>query len=509
LGRNIQCGNSLIGPDYFEGRLVVEEAERRRVNAFDWQRAFPAIFARGGFDAVIGNPPYIRIQAMKEWAPTEVEFYKKKYVSASKGNYDIYVVFVEKGLGLLNPKGKLGFILPHKFFTAKYGEPLLDMLSRGKYIFDCIPFGDQQVFENATTYTCLLFLTRKGGNEFIPRQTVNLDEFIRTKGASVKESSISRALYVTWNVTSNPELDLKNKFKNYPIKLSNIAFRIFQGIITGSDQVFLLKNLEGNFYQSKTNGKTYEIECELMHPLCKGSVNIKRYYITDLEKSVLFPYKISEHKATLFSRIEMINEFPLAWKYLNENRQLLESREHGKWKNSYWYSFSRNQNLAEMEQTKILTPSIANHSSYTLDMADHYYFVGSGGGGGGGYGVTLFPNELMKYEYLLGLLNSKCLDFYLKLISSPFSGGYFAFNKQYIEQLPIRVIDFGNPADVKRHDRMVALVQRMLDLHKQTPATPFEQERLARDISATDAEIDRLVYELYELTPEEIKIVEG
>lgn len=81
--------------------------------------------------------------------------------------------------------------------------------------------------------------------------------------------------------------------------------------------------------------------------------------------------------------------------------------------------------------------------------------------------------------------------------------------KKHVEQLPIRTIDMSNPVDVKCHDRMVALVQRMLDLHKQTPATPFEQERLARDISATDAEIDRLVYELYELTPEEVKIVEG
>ena len=86
--------------------------------------------AAGGFDAVIGNPPYIRIQAMKEWAPQEVEFYKKQYVAASKGNYDIYVVFVEKGLSLLNKSGRLGYILPHKFFNAKYGEPLRGLIAR-------------------------------------------------------------------------------------------------------------------------------------------------------------------------------------------------------------------------------------------------------------------------------------------------------------------------------------------------------------------------------------------
>jgi hypothetical protein len=88
----------------------------------------PKVMAAGGFDAVIGNPPYIRIQAMKEYAPQEVEFYKQAYVAAGKGNYDIYVVFVEKGLSLLRAGGRLGYILPHKFFNAQYGAPLRGLI---------------------------------------------------------------------------------------------------------------------------------------------------------------------------------------------------------------------------------------------------------------------------------------------------------------------------------------------------------------------------------------------
>lgn len=128
------------------------------MNAFDWQAAFPAVFRDGGFDAVIGNPPYIRIQAMKEWAPTEVEFYKKRYKAASKGNYDIYVVFVEKGLSLLNRLGRLGFILPSKFFTTDYGKNLRSLLSERKAVNQIVNFGHLQIFEQATTYTSLLFL---------------------------------------------------------------------------------------------------------------------------------------------------------------------------------------------------------------------------------------------------------------------------------------------------------------------------------------------------------------
>jgi len=158
LGSNIKCGNSLIGPDFYSGGAGLflpglsvgaahvppglDEEEMYRINPFDWQKEFPEIMKRGGFDAVIGNPPYIRIQTMKEWAPSEVEIYKGHYTSASRGNYDIYVVFVERGLGLLNKSGRLGFILPHKFFNAQYGEPLRGFLAKGKHLSEVVHFSD-------------------------------------------------------------------------------------------------------------------------------------------------------------------------------------------------------------------------------------------------------------------------------------------------------------------------------------------------------------------------------
>jgi hypothetical protein len=169
LSRNIKCGNSLIDDQFFAGgqmSMFDNESLLRRVNAFDWAAEFPEVMKAGGFDAVIGNPPYIRIQIMTEWAPEEVVYYKQRYTAASKGNYDIYVIFVEKGLNLLRKGGRLGFILPHKFFNAKYGEPLRRLLAAGNHLAEIIHFGDQQVFANATTYTCLLFLERAGSDSF-------------------------------------------------------------------------------------------------------------------------------------------------------------------------------------------------------------------------------------------------------------------------------------------------------------------------------------------------------
>jgi hypothetical protein len=247
-----------------------------------------------------------------------------------------------------------------------------------------------------------------------------------------------------------------------------------------------------------------------MHPLCKGSVNIRRYHVNELTESILFPYKYVQQKAELLSPKELEEKYPSTWEYLKINRITLESRERGKWKNSRWYAFGRSQNLSEMEQKKILTPSIAKFASFTLDEEDFYYFVGSGGGGGGGYGITLKADEHMAYEYILGLLNSKLLDAFLKSSSSSFSGGFFAYNRQYIEQLPIRIINFSEPADKDRHDRMVGLVQSMLSMNKHLLAAKTGNERtiLQRQIDATDRQIDRLVYDLYGLTGEEIKIVE-
>jgi hypothetical protein len=158
LVENIKCGNSLIGPDYFSGTLLPDAEEMKRVNAFDWSAEFPDAMGAGGFDCIIGNPPYIRIQTMKEWAPLEVEIYKELFKAGSSGNFDIYVVFIEQGLRLLNAIGRLGYICPHKFFNAKYGEPIRSIVAGGQHLAHVVHFGDQQVFDGATTYTCLLFL---------------------------------------------------------------------------------------------------------------------------------------------------------------------------------------------------------------------------------------------------------------------------------------------------------------------------------------------------------------
>ena len=243
---------------------------------------------------------------------------------------------------------------------------------------------------------------------------------------------------------------------------------------------------------------------DLKEVVRSGSIQRYRAIPTAL---VLFPYEVKQYSARLHSVDELQRSYPLAWAYLIRNKKLLEGREKGRFKTAQWYQFGRTQNLGMWEQPKLMIPYMITDLAAYLDRSDDFYFINVTTGG---YGITS-DERSGSLAYLCGLLNSRLLNFCLKRVSTTFHGGYFAANKQYIEQLPIRPIDFADATDVARHDRMVALVEAMLDLHRKLAAAVTDQEKTVfqRQIVATDRQIDRLVYELYGLTEEEIGIVEG
>jgi len=512
LSGNIRCGNSLIGPDIYDGEqlTLLGDEDQYRINCFDWKAEFPEVFAAGGFDAVIGNPPYIRIQTMKEWAPLEVEFYKRAFAAAGKGNYDIYVAFVEKGLSLLNAKGRLGFILPHKFFNAQYGEPLRGLLAKGKHLAGVVHFGDAQVFAGATTYTCLLFLDKAGTDACRFVKVDDLEAWQKSGQGVAGDIPAANVNSAEWNFTVGRGAGLFEKLRRMPVKLGDVADRMYQGPITSADTVYLFKEYRPGSdnktteVQSKELDQWVPVESNVLKPVIRSG-HIRRYEAIP-SALVLFPYEVKDNAARLYSPDEMKRDYPLVWSYLNGNKKLLEDREKGKFKDVQWYRYGRTQNLGLWEQPKLMVPYMITKLAAYLDRTDHFYFINVTTGG---YGITT-DHPMVSLTYLCGLLNSRLLDFYLKRVSTNFQGGYLAANKQYIEQLPIRTIDFAASADRERHDRMVALVEEMLALHRRLAAvrTDHEQTNLKRQIDAADRQIDRLVYDLYNLTEEEIRIVE-
>jgi Eco57I restriction-modification methylase/restriction endonuclease TaqI-like protein/N-6 DNA methylase/type I restriction and modification enzyme subunit R-like protein len=506
LSQNIKCGNSLIGSDYFASQLLPDEEEIHRINPFDWRTEFPEAMQAGGFDCVIGNPPYIRIQTMKEWAPVAVEIYKQRYVAASKGNYDIYVVFVERALQLLNDTGRTGFILPHKFFQAKYGQALRSLIASGKHLAEIVHFGDQQVFTGATTYTCLLFLDKAGNRQFRHIKAHDLPAW-RSDGSALEgKVKAAKATDREWNFVVGPGAKLFERLSAMPVTLGDVADRIAQGIRTSANEVYVLDIVsdDGALIQahSRQLDRTVTLERKAASAFLKGR-EIKPYQILSSGQVVIMPYRIEHGRNVLISEKELNDRFPNTHAYLLENKSYLEGRERGRMKGNNWYGYVYPKNLEVMNSPKILVPDIADRASFALDGQGQYALVS-------GYGITLGDRTAATPEYVLGLLNSRILDFYLKQVSTTMRGGFFRYFTQFIEQLPIRTIDFDDAEDVARHDKIVALVERMLSLHKKLPVArlPRDKQLYERQIAATDSEIDRLVYELYDLTPEDIRIVE-
>ena len=508
LDSNIKCGNSLIGSEIYDEELEGIE----KINFFDWNSEFPEIMEDGGFDAVIGNPPYIRVQTMKEWNPIEVEFYKKNYHSASKGNYDVYVVFVERGLELLNEKGVLGYILPHKFFNAKYGQPIRSLIADGNNINKIVHFGDQQVFENATTYTNLMFLTKSLNKSFEFVKVDDLNKW-RNYGEAIQgKFDLNKVSDSEWNFIVGKGAKLFERLDSMSIKLGNLA-HLFVGLQTNADDIFILEEITKKdnrvLCKSKLNNKEYWFEDSHVKHFLKGSVNIRRYYLDNVNKRLIFPYEMQGDKSVLISQEDYKKKCPLTWNYLNENKKILSSRNRGEM-GKEWYGYVYKKNHTRLSLPKLVVPSLANQSSFAPDLKGEYYFAGSGGGGGGGYGIILNKDESISYYYLLGVLNSKIATFFLKNISTTFRGGYMALNRQYIEKIPIRTINFDNIEDIVMHDKVAGLVDKMLKLYDTLIDTkvPTEKEMIQRQIDAADKQIDRLVYELYGLTQEDIQIIE-
>ncbi len=184
---------------------------------------------RNGFDLAIGNPPYIRIQTLTKSDPKLAAYYKQRYESAKKGNFDLYVCFVERGLELIHDNGQLAFIQPHKFFNAQYGEPLRELLARGRHLRHIVHFGDQQIFPGATNYVCLLFLAKAGTTKCRFVRVSSIDEWLLTLTGVEAEIPTKEIGGADWNFAVGKGAAIFEQLKRSPTKLGQLAERIAQG----------------------------------------------------------------------------------------------------------------------------------------------------------------------------------------------------------------------------------------------------------------------------------------
>jgi hypothetical protein len=463
----------------------------------------------GGFQCILGNPPYVRIQAMKQWAPWEVDIYRELFETGKAGNYDIYVVFIERALKLLHPRGQLGFICPHKFFNSRYGQPLRAIIARGRHLSHVVHFGSQQVFPRATTYSCLLFLTSAPVSQFRFTKVDDLHAW-RTAGAAteglVEASAVAAG---PWNFAVGRGAALFAKLAAMPCKLGDVA-EVFVGLQTSADDVYILDFVgqsERTYrLRSKSLGQEWTLEKDLVHPLVSGT-DVSRYGPLGNRQYIVFPYAVEEGRASLLDFEILKRDWPQTAAYLLENKKRLEGREKGRMQGPLWHGYVYRKNMARQSLVKLCVPRLVGqlHAAYDRDGSHFLDNVDVGG-------VRWKPPHAGQgLEYLLALLNCRLMRWYFPQVSASFRGGWRSANRQFLALLPIRVIDGNSTKDAAIHRQLVGLAGAVQTLHAELAAATSAgvTGALRRKIDATDAEIDRLVYDLYGLTGEEIAVVEG
>jgi hypothetical protein len=293
------------------------------------------------------------------------------------------------------------------------------------------------------------------------------------------------------------------RFKSLPSLGSLVD--ILRGLETGYDDFFLLDpqtNGDQTLFVSKIHPEPFSLESEVVRKVTKGAVDVRRWFIEPTPRCLFFPYRYKDGVPTAISEHEMQKRYPKAWIYL-----MAELRKR---KGARWYEFRRRNYDLSSGSARILVPAIGKRAAFALDRQGEYHFIGSGGGGGGGYALRLRDGTPFSVEYLLAALNSRLINFLIKLVNSKFHSGYYSFNRQYIEPLPIATIDLTQKSGKCRHDKIVCLVNAIVSLHEQLHAANTDHSRtlIQRQIDAIDREIDQIVYELYGLSEAEIKIVE-
>ncbi len=526
LDDNIRCGNSLIGPEFYHDiQLTLTDTDKtRRINIFNWSdsiKGFGQIMKEGGFDMVIGNPPYVQIQKLKEFYPEETEFYQKKYCTSKDGNVDIYVPFIEKSTSLLKKGGVLGFICPNRFFNSEYGTNLRKHI-RNYNLYHLVNFRHFFVFEKADTYTCLLFLQNKKQQNRLAYKEIR--SLYKNKAEQISyflnEAKEPEEHFVIdeiephflkqdkWYFMTEEENIIFEKILKYD-KFSNCYQEFFVGVQTSQDKVYILRYLgeSEKYYKlfSIELNKEVELEKGIVKPIIDNK-NIDSFYVVPAKECVIFPYRIENDKATLFTHDEIKNKFPKTWDYLLENKKTLENREKGKMKGKNWFAYIYPKNLTKQDKKKLLIPHVVKKTVSAIDNKGEYCLDNVGANG-----IILKERIKENPNYFMAILNSPIASFFISKTSIFLSGGFYATNKQFAGEIPIKKIDFSNPKEKQSHDKIVNMVTNIIELKKKLYNVKLknEQDIIYRQIDALELQINDLLYELYDLTEDkEKKIIE-
>jgi hypothetical protein len=466
---------------------------------FLWHLWFRQILAdapegRGGFDIVIANPPYVRHESISDWKTD----FQRDY-EAFDSTADLYVYFMEAGVRLLRDGGILNFITSNSFLRTGYGKPLRQVLKKHSAILSIVDFGGVPVFDSAKdTYVCIPLIAKSLKQERVA--VCQIPSFgIQDLSAHVAANRFTipheRLTDEAWSLKPEAQANLFEKITNAGKPLGDYVERkLFYGIKTGLNEAFELTASQQAAIMAKSPASSVLIKPFL------GGQDIRRYYIEDNQRFlIVIPCGWTRKQLANGSNGEstfteqqafdwLSHEHPLIAQHLQKFLVPLKKRQD---QGNYWWELRACDYYDHLDAPKIIFPDICKAPRFALDRTGIYlsntaYCLGS--------------DSL----YLLGILNSSLFWYAIANISIPFgvrAGQYrYRLIYQYMEKVPIRVIDFSNPADKDAHDAIETLVDSILT------AKRAGDEATVKEL---EGRIDRHVFRLYGLTPEEIALVRG
>jgi len=459
LGDNIRCGNSLISTDIYATEVWkgLPEETRSRLRPFNWDEGFPAIMKSGGFEAVLGNPPYIDSEWMTTWLPNDRAYLSKHYQSAS-GNWDIFCVFVEKALQLCKVGGLSSMIVPNKLGSANYAAGARAVIAANKLLsirdYSRVPVFPVAVYP-------IVYVVQKG--ERNSDQTVVYERMLL--------DSESRL-----NPIETHELSRSKHFAN-PLT----PWAIFGTLGTNGVAQRLADSFPALGSVAEVTGAATVSEAYAMQSLIRDMPTCGKGDLAVANSGTIDRYEL------LWGREKL--------RYLGRSflRPAVPARATGKLPPT-----RRKQALSP----KLIVAGMTKCLECAPDLRGRMLAAKS----------TSIVISTLDLRYLLGLLNSRLVNYYFTTTygGNALQGGYLRIGPPQLKTIPIRTLDLTKKADNSAHDRVVALVDQMLALHKSLAAaqSPSNQESLQGQINSTDRQIDGVVYELYGLTINEIKTVE-
>lgn len=479
------------------------ENDKLYADAFEWRFEFPALLDDNGdfegFDIVIGNPPYLRVQGIRDSNSAFAEELVNKYRSAT-GSFDLYAIFAERGLQIINKNGLINYIMPVKWTNAAFGKGLRDVVTENKSACKIINFEAYQVF-NASTYTALQWF-KPNSNEILYYEldrnletNQELGEYLNSlnsnNAARINADKLSKE---TWILTVGPTTDILNKLEQNPRRISDIFDKIFQGLATSKDDVYFLyecTEVDGFVTGlSKYLNRRIRIERGLVKPLLKGE-DVHRYDNISTNRYVIFPYKLEDGKANLYSETEIAALYPQGYAYLKICESELRGREKGRLMNDdFWFRYIYPKNLVLFANEKLVAPDISLGGNFAYDINGEFYQTTTI------YGYIKKSNVRDSYKVLMAILNSRLCWWFLTNTGTTLANGYFRFKPDYIKPFPIPAYE-----KIKNYEKEIINLVDQITLCK--------QENLHKNATFFETEIDNIVYRLYGLTNEEIKMIKN